>query len=324
MLAWIAQYNHAIGVVKADVINAKKASRAEDATHAAKLAQLAFVPMGGTSLQDAAHELRKTPPAVCCTWLAAWRSERSASGEMNEDAFYTDAIESYADSFFTLFTVDDRTYRGWIDRTLTETAWLSASPSPQLTHAAIIHRGPCAGGHLKLYLRTGVGGKRFSLDFTKVVNQVQARNWGAAESLSHAEYAYPRSGSCYPTIYRFLQVDAEEVPHTAGVQDVVWSQGGVPGGKLMPRIPAVGSGWVPLEGVTIATAYAAFVSLASRRWANVELYNCRSFVREMLLELGVSPEGVHHAFDTTFGAVVHINKTCGALTGMPWVNAWLR
>ena len=51
----------------------------------------------------------------------------------------------------------------------------------------------------------------------------------------------------------------------------------------------------------------AFVDLAARRWAHVELYNCRSFVREMLgklLPATTAAASVEQMFDDVFRFVV--------------------
>eukprot|EP00966_Prymnesium_polylepis_P004354 99804-Prymnesium_polylepis.1 len=44
----------------------------------------------------------------------------------------------------------------------------------------------------------------------------------------------------------------------------------------------------------------AFVGLASRRWAHVELYNCRSFVRELAVLLAADAATIPAAFDNVF------------------------
>ena len=53
-------------------------------------------------------------------------------------------------------------------------------------------------------------------------------------------------------------------------------------------------------GLTLAGAMSAFVDLASRRWAHVELYNCRSFVRELAALLAADAASVTTAFDNVF------------------------
>ena len=88
--------------------------------------------------------------------------------------------------------------------------WLPR-PSPQLTSFTVVHRGPLAGGHLKLYLRGGAGGGAeggaiYQVDVMKEASKLQAHHWGAATPLACAAFAYPRSGSMYPTIFRFVQV----------------------------------------------------------------------------------------------------------------------
>ena len=58
-------------------------------------------------------------------------------------------------------------------------------------------------------------------------------------------------------------------------------------------------------GLTLAGAMSAFVDLASRRWAHVELYNCRSFVRELAALLAAGGEAcVAEAFDNVYRFVV--------------------
>ena len=323
MVEWVQQYKEAIVLVHRHVHTAKVCAQQD----VARSSQLAFVPMGGVALQNTAQALRNPPTAVCSAWLAAWRSsdeDRSAAGTPGDEK---DAIESYADSFFTLFTFDNHTYRACSDGAPT-VPWLTALPSLVLTHAAAVHRGPVSGGHVKLYFKAGESGALFSIDFTKSAGKVQNQDWGAATLLSGADYAYPRSGSMYPTIYRFLQVDAAKMP-TAASSSTEARPGGEPLRRAsarmpLPQIPAVCSGWVPLQDVTVSTAYSAFVDLASRRWANVELYNCRSFVSEMLLELTADPESVHDAFEEAFCAVAQIDSASRACTGRPWTNAWLR
>ena len=46
------------------------------------------------------------------------------------------------------------------------------------------------------------------------------------------------------------------------------------------------------------------MELASRRWANVELYNCRSFVRELASILAADAVSVTEALDNVFRFVV--------------------
>ena len=58
-------------------------------------------------------------------------------------------------------------------------------------------------------------------------------------------------------------------------------------------------------GLTLAAAMSTFVDLASRRWAHVELYNCRSFVRELAALLAAGGEAcVAEALDNVYRFVV--------------------
>ena len=323
MVAWVAAYQKAIDVVRADVRAARTA-----VVDGAYLAQQAFVPMGGVALQDSAQAMRGHV-ALRSAWLAAWCA--SAVTENDSSATeVTGAVESYADSFFTLFTVDDKNYRSLADIQPNGIPWLVAEPSPQITHAAIVHRGPANGGHVKLYLRAGVGGSVFALDFTKASSRLQSYEWGAAEPLSRAKYAYPRSGEMYPTIYRFLSSDGAEVPdyvpvvaRDERVGDDQWS--GAQSYSRPHRDVVAGSGWFPLHGFTVRTAYSTFVQLASRRWAHVELYNCRSFVHEMLLELNSDEASVQEALTRTYCCVAQMHDPEGpAAAGNPWGTAWFR
>ena len=62
-----------------------------------------------------------------------------------------------------------------------------------------------------------------------------------------------------------------------------------------------GSGWFALRpGLTVAAAMSSFVDLAARRWAHVELYNCRSFVRELAALLAAEAASVGAAFDNVY------------------------
>ena len=178
--------------------------------------------------------------------------------------------------------------------------WLSL-PSPRLTSFAVVHRGPRSGGHLKLYLRAtgsdGVagGGSLYQVDVMKEASKLQGHAWGAAAPLACANFAYPRSGSMYPTIFRFLPApEGAEVPATVptSASDVTVSERG----RLL-----AGSGWFALRSeLSVAAALSAFVGLASRRWAHVELYNCRSFVRELAALLAADAASVTTAFDNVF------------------------
>ena len=134
----------------------------------AKLAQIAFVPSAGAALQEAAQALR-TEPAVLCARLAAWRSsaeDREPSGDIEAK----DAIESFVDSVFTVYTLDNASYRpfGETERkgvgTMVSTsegdgmgegdgmAWLAAGGRAlaRLAEWSVVHRGPLSGGHLKV------------------------------------------------------------------------------------------------------------------------------------------------------------------------------
>ena len=65
------------------------------------------------------------------------------------------------------------------------------------------------------------------------------------------------------------------------------------------------SGWFALrDGLSLEAALASFADLASRRWAHVELYNCRSFVRELTEILVADMARVSQAFDDVFRFVV--------------------
>jgi hypothetical protein len=359
MVAWLEQYGTAIEAVRADV-RAAKAARA----NAAHLAQQAFVPMGGRTLQDMAHNLRGHV-TLRSTWLSTWRAANEGRSDATHDI---GAIESFADSFFTLCTLDDETYHAQADLLGIElplnvpvnVPWLVAEPSPRISHASIVHRGPINGGHVKLYLRAGgTAGTVFAIDFTKASSRVRDHDWGAATALSRAGYAYPRSGEMYPTIFRFLPADEADVPEflleapeprdQLRPRDAI-DETGVPRGQFRPRDAidetgvardhwcsppercghatrdvVAGCGWFALEGATVRTAYSTFVALASRRWAHVELYNCRSFVREMLLELKADDASVQQMLTRTFCAVAQMHDPFGpTVAGNPWANAWFR
>ena len=323
MVAWLEQYGNAIEAVRADV-RAAKAARAD----AAHLAQQAFVPMGGTTLQDMAHNLRGHV-TLRSTWLATWRAANEGRSDAAHDI---GAIESFSDSFFTLCTLDDETYHAWADvldiQLPLNVPWLVAEPSPRISHASVVHRGPINGGHVKLYLRAGgTAGTVFAIDFTKASSRVRGHDWGAATALSRAGYAYPRSGEMYPTIFRFLRADEADVPEfllAAPEARDHWCSPPESCGHATRDVVA-GSGWFALEGATVRTAYSTFVALASRRWAHMELYNCRSFVREMLLELKADGASVQQMLTRTFCAVAQMHDPLGpAVAGNPWANAWFR
>ena len=129
-------------------------------------------------------------------------------------------------------------------------------------------------------------------------SKLQGLDWGSASPLARADFAYPRSGGMRPTIFRFLPADDANVPPTAAAvaADVQWSA---------RNHPTAGSGWYSLrEGVSVVSAFAAFARLASRRWASVELYNCRSFARELFAELVADGAKVEEALDNVFRLVV--------------------
>ena len=191
--------------------------------------------------------------------------------------------------------------------------WLSL-PSPQLTSFAVVHRGPLSGGHLKLYLRSrgadgsggGGDGALYMVDVLKRASSLQDHDWGDAAPLADAPFAYPRSGTMYPTIFRFVPASGEgaggekepEVPEVApsSASDLIVSERG--------NVLA-GSGWFALrDGLSVAAALSSFVELASRRWTHVELYNCRSFVRELAELLAAEEASVDEAFDNVFRFVV--------------------
>lgn len=298
MQIWLAQHRAAVDAVSADMFAAQEGF---GGTSAAKLAQRAFVPRAGAALQEAAQRLRLSPEATRLR-LASWRSsaaDQSSLGELEAKSASLgdlEAIEAFADSFFTVVTLDDRTHHAVRDAP----ALALAQPSSSLTHCAVVHRGPVAGGHLKLFLRE-IGGRTFSADFTTHRIRLRTHDWGTAAPLAAAAYAYPCSGSMRPTVYRFLEAkEGVHVPDAATVAaDVSWSFGGD---------PTSGSGWVPLAaGATVASAYAVFLSLAARRWGDMRLYYCRSFVREMLGELLPAPTAaasVEQMFDDVFRFVV--------------------
>ena len=52
----------------------------------------------------------------------------------------------------------------------------------------------------------GAAGGRalYQVDLMKEASKVAAHDWGAATPLARAPFAYPRSGSMYPTIFRFV------------------------------------------------------------------------------------------------------------------------
>lgn len=328
MMSWVEEYGKAIDAVRADVLAAKAAQ-----SDGANLAQQAFVPMGGVALQESAHALRGQV-SLRSIWLAAWQSSGAAT-RFDASRHEVGAIESFADSFFTLCTLDNETYCALSDTALqlANAPWLMVDPSPKITHAAVVHRGPANGGHVKLYLRGG-GADVFALDFTKAASKLKGYDWGAAAPLSCAGYAYPRSGEMYPTIYRFLPSDGEKVPEYVPVpesdegadeaQQGRWSSAQSCG--RIHRDVVAGSGWFPLHGAwTVRTAYSTFIALALRRWAHVELYNCRSFVQEMLLKLDMDAASVREMLTRTFCAVAQMQDPDGpAAAGNPWANAWFR
>ena len=174
-----------------------------------------------------------------------------------------------------------------------------------LSDVTIVHRGPCADGHLKLHLRDVDGGVH-SVDLVKNAHRLLGHDWGASMPLAAAHHAYPRSGHMYPTTFRFLpyQTDVTVPQPAAAPSEVLRSSAGS---------PCTGSGWLPLrEGVTLQTAFEAFVRLASTRWCNVDLYNCRSFVHELLGKF-VSDAAVAQAFDKTFRYVVLERRPYGRM-----------
>ena len=182
--------------------------------------------------------------------------------------------------------------------------WLSL-PSPQLTSFAVVHRGPRSGGHLKLFLRAAegsgpVGGAAplYVVDVMKEASKLHGHDWGDAEPLARASFAYPRSGGMYPTIFRFVPAgEGVDVPAAAAAASELHVSAR---GHLL-----AGSGWFALRGgLSVAAALSSFVGLASTRWAHVELYNCRSFVRELAERLAEDETSVTEAFDNVFRFVV--------------------
>ena len=306
MLRWLALHQSAVDGVRADMLAAQEGS---GGASAAKLAQRAFVPRAGVALQEVAQRLRLSPEATRLQ-LASWRSSVADQSELG-DLEAKSAIEAFSDSFFTVVTLDDRTHHAVGDAP--ELA--PAEPSPPLTHCAVVHRGPVSGGHLKLFLRE-MGGRTFATDFTTHRIRLRAHDWGTATPLAAAAYAYPCSGGMRPTVYRFLEAkDGVQVPDAAtAAADLAWSFGGD---------PTSGSGWVPLAaGSTAASAYAVFLSLAARRWGDTRLYNCRSFVREMLGELLPAPTAaasVEQMFDDVFRFVV-LEREPGSSFGCPVIT----
>lgn len=132
----------------------------------------------------------------------------------------------------------------------------------------------------------------------KEASKLRTHEWGKAAPLARAPFAYPRSGGMYPTIFRFLTAEGADVPAAAAASasDLqVSARGNI----------CAGSGWLALrEGVSVGSAVAAFLRLASRRWAHVELYNCRSFVRELVTQLAADAASVDAAFDDVYRFVV--------------------
>ena len=132
----------------------------------------------------------------------------------------------------------------------------------------------------------------------KEASKIKGRDWGAAAPLSRAPFAYPRSGGMYPTIFRFFPVDAsvDIPPAAASASDLKRSERG--------NILA-GSGWFALrQGLTVEAALREFVALASRRWTHIELYNCRSFVKELAGKLAEEEADIDEAFERVFRFVV--------------------
>ena len=291
MGVWLALYQAAVDGVQADMHAAQEGFAGASA---AKLAQHAFVPKVGAALQEAVQQLRLSPE-VTRLQLASWRSSAADQSRLG-DLEAKSAIEAFADSFFTVVTLDDRMHHAVRDAP----ALVLTEPSAPLTHCAVVHRGPVSGGHLKLFLRE-MGGRMFSADFTTQRIRLRAHDWGTAGPLAAAAYAYPCSGGMLPTVYRFLEAkDGVHVPDAAtAAAELAWSFGGD---------PTSGSGWVPLAaGATSASAYAVFLSLAARRWGDTRLYNCRSFVREMLgklLPATTAAASVEQMFDDVFRFVV--------------------
>ena len=132
-------------------------------------------------------------------------------------------------------------------------------------------------------------------------SKLKGHCWGAATALVDAPFAYPRSGRMYPTIFRFLPAPegaaSEGIPPPAcAASDLRYSERG--------NVTA-GSGWFALrEGLSVEHAACSCHDLASRRWAHVELYNCRSFVRELAQLLAAEEASVEEAFDNVFRFVV--------------------
>lgn len=143
----------------------------------------------------------------------------------------------------------------------------------------------------------------YQVDVMKEASKLQGFDWGAAAPLARAPFAYPRSGGMYPTIFRFVPLEVDDhareqmVPPAAASASELRVSGR--GNTL------AGSGWFPLrEGLSVAEALSAFVRLASKRWAHVELYNCRSFVKELAELLVADTTCVDKALDNVFRFVV--------------------
>ena len=116
----------------------------------------------GAALQESAQQLLSDPAALY-ERLAAWRS-LEGDDEPNGNIEDKEAIESFVDAVFTVYTTDNASYRPLPARedkgrvandasgvrwTPLEVPWLTL-PSLRLTRGTIVHRGPLAGGHLKL------------------------------------------------------------------------------------------------------------------------------------------------------------------------------
>ena len=95
----------------------------------------------------------------------------------------------------------------------------------------------------------------------KEANKLLDHDWGPVTPLARAAFAYPRSGSMYPTIFRFVPA-AENVVIPAAVNSASELSVSERGSLI------AGSGWFELrEGLSVAAALSIFMGLASRRWA---------------------------------------------------------
>ena len=161
-------------------------------------------------------------------------SERSSESDGAEGAEAAEGAESESESESESEGAEGAPWEvPW--RALTrDVPWLSPPSLEALASFAVVHQGPLAGGHLKLYLQacthtdpsptptapptasdlrlclqaegfSEAEGSRalYQVDLMKEASKVAGHDWGAATPLARAAFAYPRSGSMYPTIFRF-------------------------------------------------------------------------------------------------------------------------